>query len=380
MTTPGDVGPKDTLYIGLMSGTSADGIDAALLAIGEASIRLIAHHSFAFDAVLQREIHALCEPGANEIERAGAMDTRLGELFAETANALLRNCDLPPSRIRAIGSHGQTIRHRPPGNTPSPFSWQIGDANIIAARSGITTVADFRRRDIAVGGQGAPLVPAFHAAVFAHPHINRGIINIGGIGNISWLTPAGETLGFDTGPGNALMDGWILRHQSLAYDADGQWSASAAHSPELLAQLLEHPYLSLPIPKSTGREDFHLNWLDQQLQGFSSLTPAQVQATLARFTVESIARHIQRCPNSELGGELYICGGGAHNTHLVTSLAARLPAFEVMTTAELGIDPDWVEAAAFAWLAHRRLEGLPGNLPSATGASKPVPLGAVYPA
>ncbi|WP_049722620.1 anhydro-N-acetylmuramic acid kinase [Gilvimarinus polysaccharolyticus] len=361
-----------------MSGTSADGIDAALLAVDATGSRLVGHHNYEFNAALRCEIHELCEPSSNEIERAGAMDTQLGELFAEAALALLARYNIPAQRIRAIGSHGQTIRHRPPGNNQWPFSWQIGDANIIAARTGITTVADFRRRDIAVGGQGAPLVPAFHTAVFAHPQINRAIINIGGISNISWLAAQSTTLGFDTGPGNSLMDGWILRHKGVAYDKDGQWAASAQPHPKLLKKLLGHAYLSRAIPKSTGREEFHLGWLDQQLQCYGSLSAVEVQATLAQFTIETIAQHLLQCPDANLGGELYLCGGGAHNTHLQQSLATRLPQFKINSTTELGIDPDWVEAAAFAWLAHRRLEGLPGNLPSATGADKAVTLGAIY--
>lgn len=380
MSTLGELSPTTELYIGLMSGTSADGIDAALLGIDNTGSRLLAHHNLGFNTDLQRDIHALCEPGNNEIERAGALDTHLGELFAQAVQALLNACDLPSSRVRAIGSHGQTIRHRPPGSGRHPFSWQIGDANIIAARTGITTVADFRRRDIALGGQGAPLVPAFHAAVFSHPHINRGIINVGGISNITWLATNQDTLGFDTGPGNCLMDGWVLRHQGVTYDNNGQWAASAVYCPELLQQLLKHPYFSRAMPKSTGREDFHLSWLDQQLQGYPSLLPAEVQATLVQLTAESIARHIEQCPSADLGGELYLCGGGAHNRQLRQALSKRLPLFRLGTTAELGVDSDWVEAAAFAWLAHRRLEGLPGNLPGATGASKAAPLGAIYPA
>jgi anhydro-N-acetylmuramic acid kinase len=375
-----ELAPDTELYIGLMSGTSADGIDAALTAITPSGTRLLAHHSLSFDAPLRHEIHALCQPGPNEIERAGAMDTRLGELFAQAANQLLNLCELPPSRICAIGSHGQTIRHRPSGTTSHPFSWQIGDANIIAARTGITTVADFRRRDIAHGGQGAPLVPAFHAAAFSHPHSNRAIVNIGGIGNISWLPAGGDVLGFDTGPGNTLMDAWIARHRGLAYDANGQWAASAAPDSALLAQLLKHPYLQRPTPKSTGREEFHLGWLDQQLQGFEAISPDAVQATLAQLTVETIAQHLLQCPEAHRGGELYLCGGGAHNQHLQNSLSQRLTGFKVMHTSALGIDPDWVEAAAFAWLAHRRLAKQPGNLASATGAQQDAMLGAVYPA
>lgn len=368
-----------SLYIGLISGTSADGIDAALLDLADAP-RLLAHHSLPFEPDLRRRIHALCASGADEIERAGAMDNELGELFAGAALGLLEKAGIRSSEITAIGSHGQTIRHRPPGSVPRPFTLQIADPNIIAARTGITTVADFRRRDLALGGQGAPLVPAFHRAVFSDAGISRAIVNIGGIANITWLSAGQPLLGFDTGPGNGLMDAWIGRHRRLGYDARGDWARTGRVDGALLDTLLRHPYLALPVPKSTGREDFHMEWLDSQLVSFAHLPAEDVQATLMALTVETIARDIEDRLGVHRGCEVYICGGGALNDYLMESLAARLAPHPVASTAQLGIDPEWVEAATFAWLAQQTLAGLPGNIPSVTGARDSVVLGGVYPA
>lgn len=366
-------------YIGLISGTSADGIDAALLTT-EPSPRLIAHHSLPFDTDLSRRIHALCASGDDEIERAGAMDNELGELFARAVLELLDTAGVAAREVTAIGSHGQTIRHRPPGSVAHPFTLQIADPNIIAARTGITTVADFRRRDLALGGQGAPLVPAFHRAVFADPAIDRAIVNIGGIANITWLSHNQPLLGFDTGPGNGLMDAWIGRHREQRYDANGDWARTGRIDAPLLETLLKHPYLALPLPKSTGREDFHLEWLDSQLQGIAGLAPEDVQATLMALTVETIARDIENHLQRETGCEVYVCGGGALNSMLMESLASRLAPHPVASTRTLGIDPEWVEAATFAWLAQQTLAGLPGNVPSVTGARESVVLGGIYPA
>lgn len=232
---------------------------------------------------------------------------------------------------------------------------------------------------MAAGGQGAPLVPAFHQAVFAHPRTNRAIINIGGIGNISWLQPKRPVLGFDTGPGNTLMDAWILRHLGEKYDADGRWASQGKVDAELLAALLEHPYLSRPIPKSTGREEFHLAWLESCQPRINSMRPQDVQATLLEYTAQTLARHLLECPGAGYGGEVYVCGGGAHNSALMQRLRQLATGFEVQTTEKLGIGPDWVEASAFAWLAHRTQRGLPGNLASVTGAAEDVVLGAIYP-
>ncbi|UTF59400.1 anhydro-N-acetylmuramic acid kinase [Gilvimarinus sp. DA14] len=369
-----------SLYIGLISGTSADGIDAALVDINEHHCDLKAHLCYEFSPALRQRIHALCSPGDNEIELAGALDRELGELFANATKQLLERANTPAEAITAIGSHGQTIRHRPPGQSSTPFSWQIGDPNIIAERSGITTVADLRRRDMAAGGQGAPLVPAFHQHVFSSPTTARAIINIGGISNISWLAPNTPVLGFDTGPGNTLLDAWILQESGQAFDKNGAWAASGTVDSQLLQGLLGHPYLQRPIPKSSGREEFNLAWLAGILNDYSNLPAADIQATLLEFTAVSVSEHLQQCPGADAGGEIYICGGGAHNSPLLNRLARLNPAFKLDTTEALGIAPDWVEAAAFAWLAHRALAGLPGNQKSVTGAAREVVLGGVYPA
>ncbi|MBU2885361.1 anhydro-N-acetylmuramic acid kinase [Gilvimarinus agarilyticus] len=368
------------LYIGLMSGTSADGIDAALVDINDERTQLLAHHGHDFNHQMRERIHALCASGIEEIERAGTMDNELGELFAQAALKLLEDAGIAASEVAAIGSHGQTIRHRPPGSVAHPFTLQIADPNIIAARTGITTVADFRRRDMAMGGQGAPLVPAFHRAAFAAPNIDRAIVNIGGIANITWLSHNRPTLGFDTGPGNCLMDAWVGRHREQRYDTNGDWARTGRINTPLLEILLEHPYFALPLPKSTGREDFHLGWLDCQLEEVNDLTPEDVQATLMALSVESIARSIENHLRREIGCEVYICGGGALNTTLIESLVTRLTPHPIASTRALGIDPEWVEAATFAWLAQQTLAGLPGNLPSVTGARKAVVLGGIYPA
>ncbi|MCP8899753.1 anhydro-N-acetylmuramic acid kinase [Gilvimarinus xylanilyticus] len=368
------------LYLGLISGTSADGIDAALVDIDGQACQLIGHYFSPFTPQLQQRIHQLCTPGDDEIERAGALDRELGEKFAEAAKALLSQENLGPKSIAAIGSHGQTIRHRPPGQSATPFSWQIGDPNIIAERTGITTVADLRRRDMAAGGQGAPLVPAFHKAVFASPTTARAVINIGGIGNISWLAPGREPLGFDTGPGNTLLDSWVQKHLDQCYDENGAWGQQGQLQPTLLEVLLEHPYLARPTPKSSGREEFNLPWLETVLAEMPVLDPQDVQATLVEFSAQTIAQHLLACPGADQGGEMYICGGGTHNPHLLQRLQAQAPGFSLHTTSALGIDPDWVEAAAFAWLAGQTMSRLAGNVPAVTGAQREVILGGVYPA
>lgn len=371
------------LYIGLMSGTSADAIDAALVRLppaGERGIELVAVHKHPLPPEIRRRIQALTRPGAaaDELEEAGALDTLLGELFAEAALALLAKAKRRPEEVRAIGSHGQTLRHRPDGS--APFTLQIGNPAMIAERTGITTVADFRRRDLAAGGQGAPLVPAFHRHVFHVPGRARAILNIGGIANLTYLPaePQGEVRGFDTGPGNTLLDQWIQRHRGEDYDRDGQWAAGGRVVPALLEALLADPYFARPPPKSTGREYFHLGWLERHLAAAASPAPApqDVQATLLRLTARSAARALREfLPPVE---ELYVCGGGAHNSALLAALAEELAGIPVRTTEALGLAPDWVEAAAFAWLAHQTLAGRPGNLPSVTGARREVVLGGIY--
>jgi anhydro-N-acetylmuramic acid kinase len=278
--------------------------------------------------------------------------------------------------VRAIGCHGQTLRHRPADG----YTLQIGNAALLAELTGITVVADFRSRDIASGGQGAPLVPAFHAEVLGHATIHRVIANLGGIANITDLPPGGAVRGWDTGPGNMLLDAWIKRHQGTHYDRDGAWAVSGKADPGLLASLLKHDYLGLPPPKSAGREQFNLEWLDAILasHGQKRIAPADVQATLLEFTATSLCEAIRReCPGMQ---ELYVCGGGARNGALMRRIGALLPGARVDTTTALGIDPDWMEALAFAWLARQTLHGVPGNLPAVTGARGPRILGAIHPA
>ena len=369
----------EALYVGLMSGTSVDGIDSALVRCNRGSVELLATHAHPLPAEVRTAIEAISHPGDNEIERLGPLDRELGRLFADATLALLATAAVPPGAVRAIGSHGQTVRHRPPCDTADAtdsFTLQLGDPNTIAEITGITTVADFRRRDMAAGGEGAPLAPAFHAAAFARPGINRAIVNIGGIANITLLE--GETLrmGCDSGPGNTLLDHWIQRHRQHSYDRDGQWAAAGTVQPGLLHQLQGHDYFTRSGPRSSGKEAFNLAWLDEQLRGFPDLAAADVQATLAQLTAETIARALQAAP--VIASELYVCGGGAYNRDLLRRLETAIAPVRVQTTAALGIDPDWVEAMTFAWLAQRTLDGLAGNAPAVTGATAERILGGIY--
>lgn len=365
------------LYIGLMSGTSMDAIDAVLIDFS-VGMRVVATHSSTLPATLRQKIADLCQTGSDEVERMGHLDNELGEHFAAAAQGVLGNSTLLASDIRAIGSHGQTIRHRPHG--AHPFTLQIGNPALIAERTGITVVADFRRRDIAAGGQGAPLVPAFHSGIFSSATRHRIVLNLGGIANIT-LLPAGDAAvsGFDTGPANILMDAWCQRHKHQAYDANGEWAASGCVNPALLTQLLAHPFFAQKPPKSTGREDFYLGWLEHELQKQEQLISVQdVQATLLELTAASIAAAIAGSGLST--GDLLLCGGGALNTTLWRRLQSMLPAWTLQSTADYGLAPTWVEAAAFAWLARQTLQGLPGNLAAVTGAAGPRILGGIYPA
>lgn len=364
-----------------MSGTSVDGIDAALVAFNEAQgqpgFQLLNTHSHPLPPDTKSQIHALTLAGHDEIARMGALDQQLGEAFAEAANILLTKADIQPSQITAIGSHGQTIRHQPGHQGGTRFSLQIADPNVIAERTGILTIADFRRRDIACGGQGAPLAPAFHQAQLSSIEQPRCIVNIGGIANITNLPLGGTVLGFDTGPGNTLMDAWIQQCLATPFDRDGAWAAGAEADPALLAMLLQHPFLQRPPPKSTGPEDFNLTWLQDLLDNHDSgLDPARVQATLLEFTATTVATAIANHCQSRT--EVFVCGGGAHNQQLLRRLQVHLPTNPLATTKALGLHPDWVEAAAFAWLAKQHVDGLPGNLPEVTGASRAVVLGAAY--
>ena len=366
------------LYIGLMSGTSLDGIDAALLDLS-AHPKLLAAQTYPLPDQLRSDLLALCLPGNDEIERMGVADRRLGLELGFAVTQLLRATAVPANAVRAIGSHGQTIRHRASlavNQGSYPFTLQIGDPTSIAEITGITTVADFRRRDIAAGGQGAPLVPAFHRAVFGGTQA-RAIVNIGGIANITGLGPDGNVIGFDTGPGNTLLDYWSHRHTGAHYDCDGAWGQTGTPIPTLLEAWLRDPYFALPPPKSTGREYFHSDWLDRHLAG-NTWRPADVQATLIELTARTITAGIVTLPFAV--NSVYVCGGGAYNHHLMTRLEALLHPRQLASTTQLGIAPEWVEAAAFAWLAQQTLRSKPGNLPSVTGAAGHRILGAVYPA
>lgn len=362
------------LYIGLMSGTSLDGIDAGLVDFSDGKITLLAFHYHPFAEALRRQIHNLSQPDRPiSLKDYGLMDTQLGILFADATLTLLEKAQIPASEIKAIGSHGQTVYHAP--EPPYGFSLQIGDPNRIAEITGITTIADFRRRDIAVGGQGAPLVPAFHEAVFTDKQQTRSVLNIGGIANITVLDGC-QVIGFDTGPGNTLMDFWHQQHRSQPYDRNGDWAASGRVDTALLTALLDDDYFRLPPPKSTGKEYFSPAWLQQKLNRFANLKAEDIQATLCRFSADSITDAIHRyAPNTE---QTLVCGGGTHNAQMMKLLQKSLN-MPVISTAELGIDPDHVEAIAFAWLARQTLNSLPGNLCSVTGAKAPVILGGIYP-
>ena len=357
-----------------MSGTSLDGVDAVLAEIGPAGqIRLLYTHYLPYPDALRAQLLALHMPQPDEIHLAAIAANALARLYAEAVKALLDG--FAPDRVRAIGCHGQTLRHRPADG----YTLQIGNASLLAELTGITVVADFRSRDIAAGGQGAPLVPAFHARVLRQPDVHRVIANIGGIANITDLPVNGPVRGWDTGPGNMLLDAWIKRHSGVHYDRDGAWAASGSVHPGLLEALMRHAYLQLPPPKSAGREQFNLDWLDASLGSLDeALAPPDVQATLLEFTAMSLADAVNHeCTGAQ---ELYVCGGGAHNRALMRRISARLPGIRVATTATLGIDPDWVEALAFAWLARQTLHHAPGNLPAVTGARGERVLGAIYPA
>ena len=371
-------------YLGLMSGTSADGIDAVLVSLAASgSVTLLAssHTTYATplrDAIItMRKMDGPSTIAAATVRRLGELDTAIGEAFAAAANALLTQTRIAATDVRAIGSHGQTVSHYPEGD--HPFSFQLGNAAVIAERTGITTIADFRARDIAAGGQGAPLVPAFHEFAFRSDKAARAVMNIGGIANVTFL-PDDRTLpvvGFDTGPGNTLLDTWIAHQLGKTHDENGKWAATGSVNHELLERLLSDPFFKTAPPKSTGQERFNLNWIEEGLGQLRHVPkPEDVQATLVALTVESISSAIDQFSPSPR--EIYLCGGGVHNKNLVEQLRERLTGRPVKLTSELGIDPDWVEATAFAWLAYRTIEGQPGNLPTVTGALHPAILGAIY--
>ncbi len=365
-------------YLGLMSGTSLDGIDAAIVDLHGDYPSICAALTQPFEPALRQALLTLAQGQASdEIEVMGSLDSRLGTCFAEAALQVIADSGLPRETIRAIGSHGQTIRHRPAA--AYPFTLQIGDPNIIAERTGITTVADFRRRDIAAGGQGAPLVPAFHAHCFRTPVENRAVLNIGGMANLSILPAASDSpvSGFDTGPGNVLLDAWIHAQQGQSFDSNGAWAASGKPIPSLLERLLAEPYLAASPPKSTGRELFQLDWLMLHLQG-SNAAAEDVQATLCAYTARTIAMALRTwAPATQ---RLLVCGGGARNRHLLALLGTELGGITVESTSAHGLEPEWIEATAFAWMARETLAARTSNLPDVTGARHRVILGGIYPA
>jgi anhydro-N-acetylmuramic acid kinase len=359
------------LFVGLMSGTSLDGVDAVLADFAGAKPRLVADAHVPFDAPLRRELLALNSRGENEIERAALAGNALAAQYASAVAEVLSRSKTAPAEIRAIGCHGQTVRHRPDRG----YTTQIGNAALLAELTGIRVMADFRSRDVAAGGQGAPLAPAFHAAVFGDPEEDRAAINLGGIANLSFLPRSGDVIGFDSGPGNCLLDLWALQHLGRPFDAAGAWAAGGRVIPALLERMLREPYFRAPPPKSTGRDLFNERWLREMLEGGEDAQA--VQATLLELTAQSVAHAVARhCRGAR---RLIVCGGGANNEALMRRLAALAAPAALEPSSRGGIDPQLVEATAFAWLARQSLDGRPGNLPSVTGARGPRILGAVHP-
>jgi anhydro-N-acetylmuramic acid kinase len=361
------------IYLGLISGTSMDAIDAALVDFEVAPLSIIATSATPFEPDLKRRVSALIDQADHvALDEVGQIDVELARAFAQAALALMQTAGISAHRVTAIGSHGQTLRHRP--DLRVPFTWQIGDPNTLAEMTGVSVAADFRRRDVAAGGQGAPLLPVFHDQVFRSDDEDRVIANLGGIANITILTNDSSVTGFDTGPANRLLDAWIARHLGKDFDAGGAWAAAGRVDDTLLNELLEEPYLRLAPPKSTGRELFNLPWLENKL-GLFSRPPRDVQATLQRFTACTLAAAVRQYAP---GAALYVCGGGAHNLALLNTIAALIAPNRVASTAALGLDPDYVEAVAFAWFAKRTLEGLTSSAGSVTGARGARILGGVY--
>ena len=365
-------------YIGLMSGTSLDGVDGVIAEISESKCTVAQYCSAPLAPELRAELLALNAPGTNELHRAALAGNGLARTYAEVVAALLTQGGFQPSQVRAIGAHGQTVRHRPQEFDGTGYTLQLINPALLAERTGIAVVADFRSRDVAAGGQGAPLVPAFHQRMFGEPSRARSVLNIGGISNLTVLQADGDVLGFDCGPGNALMDTWCQRHTGQPYDDGGAFAASGSVVVPLLQALRAEAFFALPPPKSTGRDLFRMEWLEARLATAGHATPQDVQATLTELTARACADCVTSYGNdSDL---LAVCGGGARNHYLMQRLQALLPGVRVTTTDELGLPAQQVEAAAFAWLAHQTLAGQPGNLAKATGAQGARVLGAIYPA
>lgn len=365
---------RSALYIGLMSGTSIDGVDAVLADFSPAVPRIVAHASLSMPPALRQELLALNQPGDNELTRAALAGNELSRLYATACHQLLDEAGAAPEDIAAIGAHGQTVRHDP----AQGYTLQLNAPALLAELAGIAVIADFRTRDVAAGGQGAPLVPGFHQAVFSSQQ-PRAVLNLGGMGNVTLLNPGRDVRGFDTGPANVLLDLWCKKHTGRDYDDMGGWAAGGQRIPALLDALLDEPWLALPPPKSTGRDLFNESWLNQKLAPFAAMAPSarDVQATLQSFTVNTVARAIETwAPETR---DMLVCGGGAKNSGLLSELEHALQR-PVRSTADAGIAPQLVEALAFAWLAWAYEHGLPAGLPSVTGARHPSVLGCKYPA
>jgi anhydro-N-acetylmuramic acid kinase len=361
------------LFLGLISGTSLDAIDAALVDFDTSPLSLLAASAEPFEPGLKSRIAALIDaPERVSLDEIGQIDVAVAQAFARSALQLMRDAGVNAAAVSAIGCHGQTLRHRT--DLPIPFTWQIGDPNTLAEMTGVNVVADFRRRDLAAGGQGAPLLPVFHDQVFRSDSEDRVILNLGGIANVTMLKRGAVVSGFDTGPANRLLDAWISRHRPDSFDQGGVWAGTGRCDAALLGELMNEPYLKQPPPKSTGRELFNLGWLDKKLGGIDR-APEDVQATLLEYTAATVAADVRRYAAD---AAVYACGGGARNAGLLAALARRLAPNRVATTAALGLDPDYVEAIAFGWFARRTLAGLPSNAPSVTGARGPRVLGGIY--
>jgi anhydro-N-acetylmuramic acid kinase len=369
-------GTSQKLFIGLMSGTSLDGVDGVLADFSGAQPRVLAHHAMPFEPALKQELLALNAPSDNELHRAALAANSLVRVYAQTVQALLADTHTSASDVCAIGAHGQTVRHQPGAFDGAGYTLQLNNPALLAELTGIDVVADFRSRDVAAGGQGAPLVPVFHQGIFGQPNHTVGVLNIGGIANLSVLHANGDVLGFDCGPGNALLDHWCQAHTGDAFDNNGAWGASGNVIEPLLQAMLAEPFLHQAPPKSTGRDLFHPNWLAHKLSGFANANAAHVQATLCEFTARACVNDVMR--HADDADELIVCGGGALNGLLMQRLQAGLPHVSVLSSAERGMPPLQVEAAAFAWLARQTVQGLPGNLPKVTGAQGARILGGIF--
>jgi anhydro-N-acetylmuramic acid kinase len=362
------------LFLGMISGTSVDGVDAVICRFGARECEVVAAQTFAYPPAIERRIQQLIGRGQGSLAEIGAIDVAVGRFFADCAVALIKAASLRPDEIEAIGHHGQTIWHQP--DPPEAFSWQLGDPNSVAVITGIDTVADLRGQDMAVGGQGAPIVPAFHQWLFASDDSTRVILNLGGIANLTLLAPGRDVLGFDTGPANTLLDAWTRRCLDRPFDDGGQWAASGRPDEALLNVLLDEPYFAMPAPKSTGRERFNETWLKQKLATIDrQVSEENVAATLVEFSARTVSDAIATLGLGRY--ELVACGGGARNATLMRRIS-DLAGQEAVSTADFGLDPDWVEAAAMAWLARARRELTAGNVPTVTAAREARVLGGLY--